>query len=183
MRPNEPKLCRTDRQKSVEREADCSLLEYAEGGLFLANFSRRARKRYVRLVTMTQSPELFVRDRQGSVVASNAAIKILKAQDRTSVAAVSQCFGLTRGEQQRLLTLGKQAAMLFAGDRRVILSIQASPQEHALMTTNPVELAQRSIVPDQKHQSQGSVSPSPETAFRMRNVRTRCRGGHKGGSN
>jgi hypothetical protein len=79
-------------------------------------------------------------------VASNAAIKILKMQDRTSVAAVGQRFGLTRGEQQRLLTFGKQEAMLLAGDRRVIMTIQASEAEHRLMTTNPVELAAHASV-------------------------------------
>ena len=55
----------------------------------------------------------------------------------------SRSLPLTRGEQQRLLTFGKQEAMLLAGNRRVILTIQASEVEHAMMTTNPVELAER----------------------------------------
>lgn len=118
-----------------------SLIEHAEGGKFLANLSRRARKRYLRLVVMTQNPEAFVLDEWGSVVAANAAIKILKKQDRTSVKAVASRFGLTDGEAQRLLTFGVQEALLFAGDRRVLLSVQASAQEHALIMTNPVELA------------------------------------------
>ncbi|HVU71159.1 MAG TPA: hypothetical protein VHD63_28790, partial [Ktedonobacteraceae bacterium] len=104
-----------------------------------------ARKRYLRLVTMTQSPEQFVQSAAGGVVASNAAIKILKMQDRTSVAAVGQRFGLTRGEQQRLLTFGRPEAMLLVGDRRVIVTIGASEAEHALMTTNPVEVAARAL--------------------------------------
>ncbi len=120
-----------------------SLIEHPEGGRFLANLSRRARKRYVRLVIMTQSPEAFVEDPYGSVVASNAAIKILKKQDRTSIRAVAQRFGLTSGEEQRLLLFGVQEALLFAGDRRVLLSVQASPQEHHLITTNPMEIAQQ----------------------------------------
>jgi hypothetical protein len=120
-----------------------SLIEHPEGGRFLANLSRRARKRYLRLVIMTQSPESFVEDHYGSVVASNAAIKILKKQDRTSIKAVANRFGLSTGEEQRLLLFGVQEALLFAGDRRVLLSVQASPQEHAMITTNPVELAQQ----------------------------------------
>ncbi len=122
-----------------------SIIESAEGGRFLADLSRRARKRYLRLVTMTQSPEQFVQSAAGGVVASNAAIKILKMQDRTSVAAVGQRFGLTRGEQQRLLTFGRPEAMLLVGDRRVIVTIGASEAEHALMTTNPVEVAARAL--------------------------------------
>ena len=133
-------LFRSPRALYIDEAA--SIIAHPEGGRFLEDLSRRARKRYLRLVTMTQSPESFVQDPHGSVVASNAAIKILKMQDRTSVAAVGQRFGLTRGEQQRLLTFGKEEAMLLVGDRRVILSIQASPEEHALITTNPVELAE-----------------------------------------
>lgn len=120
-----------------------SLIEHPEGGRFLATLSRRARKRYLRLVVMTQSPEAFVQDEWGSVVAANAAIKILKKQDRTSVRAVATRFGLTGGEEQRLLTSGVHEALLLAGDRRVLLTVRASACEHALMTTNPVELAEQ----------------------------------------
>lgn len=122
-----------------------SLIEHAEGGRFLANLSRRARKRYLRLVVMTQNPEAFAQDEWGSVVAANAAIKMLKKQDRTSVRAVATRFGLTAGEEQRLLTFGAQEALLFAGDRRVLLTIRASVQEHALITTNPIELANQAL--------------------------------------
>lgn len=118
-----------------------SLIEHPEGGRFLANLSRRARKRYLRLVVMTQNPETFVEDPSGSVIAANAAIKILKKQDRTSVKAVAQRFGLTHGEEQRLMTFGVQEALVLAGDRRVLLSVRANEHEHPLITTNPVELA------------------------------------------
>jgi hypothetical protein len=130
-----------------------SLIEHVEGGKFLANLSRRARKRYLRLVVMTQNPELFVQDEWGSVIAANAAIKILKKQDRTSVKAVASRFGLTAGEARHLLAFGVKEALLFAGDRRVLLSVNASPQEHAIITTNPVELAEqagRTLVSDEQ---------------------------------
>ncbi len=139
-----------------------SLIEHPEGGRFLANLSRRARKRYLRLVTMTQSPEAFVEDQYGSVVASNAAIKILKKQDRTSIKAVAQRFGLTSGEEQRLLLFGVQEALLFAGDRRVLLSVQASQEEHQLMTTNPIELAQQAEERDEKEPRSLRVSDARE---------------------
>jgi len=88
----------------------------------------------------------FVEDPFGGVVAANAAIKVLKLQDRTSVAAVAQRFGLTHSESQRLLAFGVHEALLLAGDRRVLLGIRASAREHALITTNPVELAQRAAL-------------------------------------
>src|SRR5262249_53520476 len=36
-----------------------SLIQYPEGGHFLASLARRARKRYLALCTITQNPELF----------------------------------------------------------------------------------------------------------------------------
>jgi hypothetical protein len=130
---------RTPRALYIDEAA--SLIEHPAGGQFLATLSRRARKRYLRLVTMTQNPEQFVQDPWGSVVAANAAIKVLKTQDATSAAAVGERFHLTRSEQQRLLTFGSHEALVLAGGKRVIISIPASPREHALITTNPVERA------------------------------------------
>ncbi len=118
-----------------------SLIQHPEGGRFLASLARRARKHYLALCTMTQNPERFAQDAWGAVVASNAATKVLKKQDRTSVEAVARSFQLTTGERQRLLTFGKHEALLFAGDKRVEIQIQASPLEHALATTDPRELA------------------------------------------
>ncbi len=130
---------RTPRALYIDEAA--SLIEHPAGGQFLATLSRRARKRYLRLVTMTQNPEQFVQDPWGSVVAANAAIKVLKTQDATSAAAVAERFHLTRSEQQRLLTFGNHEALVLAGGKRVIITIPASPREHALITTNPVERA------------------------------------------
>jgi hypothetical protein len=96
-------------------------------------------------VTMTQNPEQFVQDPWGSVVASNAAIKVLKTQDATSAAAVAERFHLTRSEQQRLITFGRHEALVLAGGKRVTITIQASGREHALITTNPVERAEHTM--------------------------------------
>ncbi len=82
-----------------------------------------------------------MQDPWGSIVASNAAIKVLKAQDATSAAAVAERFHLTPSEQQRLITFGRQEALVLAGGKRVTITIQASQREHALITTNPVERA------------------------------------------
>ncbi len=122
-----------------------SLIAHAEGGRFLANLARRARKRYLALVTITQNPEQFAGDEWGSVVAANAATKLLKKQDRTGAEAIATRFQLTGGERQRMLALGKHEALLLAGGKRVILQIEASPLEHALATTDPRELAGRAM--------------------------------------
>ena len=143
------------RPRALYIDEAASLIEHPAGGHFLATLSRRARKRYLRLVTMTQNPEQFVQDPWGSVVASNAAIKVLKTQDATSAAAVAERFHLTRSEQQRLITFSRQEALVLAGGKRVTITIQASQREHALITTNPVERAEHTMTKPE----QSSFSP------------------------
>jgi hypothetical protein len=120
-----------------------SLIQHPEGGRFLADLSRRARKRYLRIVTITQSPELFVADQYGAVIAGNAATKILKKQDRTSAPAIAARFGLTLSERQKLLTLQRTEALLLTGGKRLVITIEANPLEYQLATTNPRDLALR----------------------------------------
>jgi len=135
----------TTRPRKLYIDEAWSLIEHPEGGRFLANLARRARKRYLALVTITQNPELFATDEWGSVVAANAATKVLKKQDRTSAEAITSRFQLTAGERQRLLTFGKHEALLLAGGKRVIIHVEASPLEHRLATTDPRELANRGV--------------------------------------
>ncbi len=157
------------RPRALYIDEAASLIEHPAGGHFLATLSRRARKRYLRLVTMTQNPEQFVQDPWGSIVASNAAIKVLKAQDATSAAAVAERFHLTRSEQQRLITFGRQEALVLAGGKRVTITIQASRQEHALITTNPVERAEYPLaIPEQSSSSPGERhAHNPEVLNRV----------------
>jgi hypothetical protein len=156
---------RTPRALYIDEAA--SLIEHPAGGQFLATLSRRARKRYLRLVTMTQNPEQFVQDPWGSVVAANAAIKVLKTQDATSAAAVADRFHLTRSEQQRLLTFGSHDALVLAGGKRVIITIPASPREHALITTNPVERAGEAAMKSGDGSANGEADGTPLDAHRL----------------
>jgi conjugal transfer ATP-binding protein TraC len=156
---------RTPRALYIDEAA--SLIEHPAGGQFLATLSRRARKRYLRLVTMTQNPEQFVQDLWGSVVAANAAIKVLKTQDATSAAAVAERFHLTRSEQQRLLTTGPHEALVLAGGKRVIISIPASTREHALITTNPVERAGEATGSSGNGRTGGEVDSASLDAHRL----------------
>jgi hypothetical protein len=135
-------LYQADVRRALYIDEAATLIEHAEGGAFLADLSRRARKRYLRLVTMTQNPERFVENPSGAVVAANAATKMLKRQDLTSVQAVASRFGLTRGEMERLRVLSPSEALVLCGDRRVLMTTPISPRERELMTTNPVELAE-----------------------------------------
>lgn len=143
-----------------------SLIQHPEGGRFLADLARRARKRYLRLVTITQSPDQFVDDAWGSVIAANAATKVLKKQDRTSAEAVARRFQLTTGEQHRLQYLSKPESLLLVGNQRIVMSVQANPLEHQLATTDPRETAEREQREDTLlHSEERKARPVPPTAL------------------
>jgi len=119
-----------------------SLLQYPEGGAFLAGMARRSRKYYLGLVTITQDVADFLGVDHGRTVLANAALKLLMKQDAAIIDPVVQTFRLSAEERQFLLAAGKGEGLFFARGSHVALKIEASPAEHRLATTSPRELAQ-----------------------------------------
>ncbi|MCC6177290.1 MAG: ATP-binding protein [Chloroflexi bacterium] len=124
-----------------------SLMQYAEGGAFLAAMARRARKYYLGLVTITQDVADFLDADHGRTVLANAAIKLLMKQDASTIQPVVGAFQLSDDERQFLLAAAKGEGLFFARSSHVAIKVEASPAEHRLVTTAPRELAERSAVP------------------------------------
>jgi conjugal transfer ATP-binding protein TraC len=120
-----------------------SLLQYPEGGAFLASLARRARKYYLGLITITQDVADFLGAEQGRTVLTNAAMKFLMKQDSTTIEPVAAAFRLSPGERQLLLAAGKGEGLLFARGSRLALTVEASPREHQLATTAPQEIVKQ----------------------------------------
>ena len=74
-------------------------------------------------------------------VVANAAVHLLMKQSPSSIDAVSDAFKLTEPERRELLAARRGDGLLCALGTRVPIRIEASPREHALITTNPAELA------------------------------------------
>jgi type IV secretory pathway VirB4 component len=125
-----------------------SLVQYPEGGAFLASMARRSRKYYLGLVTITQDVADFLSVDHGRTVLANAALKLLMKQDAAIIEPVVGAFGLSAEERQFLLAAGKGEGLFFARGSHVALKIEASPAEHRLATTAPRELAQGNEQPD-----------------------------------
>lgn len=155
-------LADQSRPRALYIDEAWSLIQHPEGGAFLEDFARRARKRYLRLVTITQSPELFLADPHGAAIAGNAAIKILKKQDRTTVAAVGQRFGLTRPQQHQLGRLQKPESLLLAGGMHLLLTLETNPLEHRLATSDPRELARLAAEEAQVESADPTVATNTE---------------------
>ncbi len=120
-----------------------TLLQYPEGGAFLASMARRARKYYLGLVTITQDVADFLGAEQGRTVLANAALKLLLKQDSATIEPVVSAFQLSPEERRFLLGAAKGEGLFFARGSHVALRIEASPAEHRLATTAPRELATR----------------------------------------
>lgn len=119
-----------------------SLMQYAEGGAFLAAMARRARKYWLGLVCISQDVADFLGCDQGRTVLGNAAMKLLLKQDSTTIDPVAAALRLSDEERRFLLAAGKGEGLFFARGAHVALTIEASPAEHRLATTAPRELAE-----------------------------------------
>ncbi len=120
-----------------------TLMKHAEGGAFLAEFARKARKRYLGLVTITQDVEDFLSSEHGRTVLGMSTLKLLLRHDSSCIAATAEAFNLSTDERHALMEADKGCGLLFARDSHVPIQIVASPEEHVLITTNPKELAAR----------------------------------------
>lgn len=135
-----------------------SLLQYAEGGAFLAGLARRARKYYLGLVTITQDVADFLTSEHGRTVLGNAATKLLMKQDSATIEPVVAAFRLSLEERQFLLGASKGEGLFFARGAHVALKVEASPAEHRLATTAPRELAEQAA---ESAPSLPAVAPQP----------------------
>ena len=119
------------------------LLEFPEGGRFLASLARRARKYNLCLRVVTQNVEDFLGSEAGRTILANAAMKFLMKQDASTIDAVSQAFKLSDGERSFLLSCNRGEGLFFCGLSHVPLQVIASESEHKLATTNQEELLKR----------------------------------------
>jgi TraG P-loop domain len=133
-----PRLTRKKRILLIDEA--WSLMQFPEGGRFLSQVARRARKYDLGVVTITQDVEDFLNSEQGRTILVNSSIKLLMKQDPATVDSVVQAFHLSEGERRYLLAAGKGQALLFARSSHVPLQVLASPFEHAFATTNAREL-------------------------------------------
>jgi conjugal transfer ATP-binding protein TraC len=138
---------RTRRPRLLIIDEAWSLMQYAEGGAFLAAMARRARKYYLGLVTITQDVADFLDADHGRTVLANAAIKLLMKQDASTIQPVVGAFQLSDDERQFLLAAAKGEGLFFARGSHVAIKVEASPAEHRIVTTAPRELAERSAAP------------------------------------
>ena len=126
------------------------LMSEPEGAKFLFRLAKAARKRWTAFGLATQDAADVLGSDLGKAIVANASTQILMRQAPQSIDQIAGTFSLSEGEQQYLLTAAPGDALLCSGsDLRVAYRVVASDAEHALVTTDPAELAEA-----------GEVSPS-----------------------
>lgn len=103
---------------------------------FLFWLTKRARKYWLWITTISQDIEDFVRSEYGKPIISNSSLQILLKQSTTSIKSLNTLLWLSEAEQQRLVSSGIWEWLMFAGNQHIALKIIASPMEKEFITTD-----------------------------------------------
>ncbi|GAA1112411.1 MULTISPECIES: VirB4 family type IV secretion system protein [Nocardiopsis] len=117
------------------------LLQDPAAARYLARWSKAGRKHWLGLTLVTQDVGDVLATELGRVVIANAATQVLLKQAPQNLDAVAEAFHLSAGETHLVGTAPRGSALLVAGHQRVGFHPLASAHEHALITSDPAELA------------------------------------------
>jgi conjugal transfer ATP-binding protein TraC len=138
------------------------MMKYPDSASFLYSMAKRARKYYLGLTTITQDVEDFLSSDYGKAIVTNSSIQILMKQSTAAIDKLAKIFYLSEGEKHLLLGAGIGHGIIFAGQNHVAVKVVASPDEHALITSDPKEvLANKQPAPATNPTS--TPAPSPAT--------------------
>jgi len=111
------------------------LMKYQDSASFMYAIAKRARKYNLGLTTITQDVEDFLNTDYGKAIVTNSSIQVLLKQSAAAIDRIVEVFYLSEGEKNLLLSADVGEGLFFAGPNHVAIRVQASPEEHALLTT------------------------------------------------
>jgi len=131
------------RRRLVLVDEAWTLMRDPHGARFLYRMAKAARKHWAGLTVVTQDPADLLSTDLGQAVAANSATQILLRHAPQAAPAVAAAFDLTAGERAWLTSAPRGHGLLLGGGsgERVAFEALASTEEHALITTDPAELA------------------------------------------
>lgn len=112
------------------------MLQHEISANFLLSLSKRARKYWVWLTTITQDIEDFIRSPYGKPIISNCSMQVLLKQSPASIKALDQVFWLSEAEKQKLVAANVWEGLFFAWNQHVAIKILASPTEKDFISTD-----------------------------------------------
>ena len=127
----------TVKPRLVTVDEGWQLLQSEAGAKFLYKLAKSARKHGAGLTVITQDAADVLGSDLGRAVVANAATQILLRQAPQAIDQITTAFGLSAGERAYVLAAGRGQALLTSGTHRAGFCAEASPAEHALITTDP----------------------------------------------
>ena len=107
---------------------------------FLFRLVKRGRKNWLRVTSISQDVEDFMKSSYGKAIITNSSLQLLLKQSPATIEAVKQVFNLTEQEKQLLLGASVGEGLFFAGKKHVDISVKASYTEDQIITTAPGEV-------------------------------------------
>lgn len=111
------------------------LMKFGDSASFMYSIAKRARKYNLGLTTITQDVEDFLSTDYGKAIVTNSSIQVLLKQSPAAIDKVVETFYLSQGEKNLLLSADVGEGLFFAGPNHVAIRVQASPNEHVLLTS------------------------------------------------
>jgi hypothetical protein len=134
------KIKRDRRRRILVIDEAWILMKYPDSALFINSIAKRARKYYLGLTTITQDVQDFLSTDYGRAIVTNSSIQILFRQSPAGVDFLGSTFNLSEGEKAFLLSVPPGNGLFFAGNNHVSINVKASPNEHAVVTSNPADI-------------------------------------------
>ena len=116
------------------------LLPYPEAVDFLNKMARRARKRNVSLVVMSQRFQDFYEKSEVQAVLTSSDTKIFLSQDKSEIKYIQEVFKLSDGEAAFLTTCTRGQGLFKVGEQTAIIEIRPTKRELEFVNTNINEI-------------------------------------------
>jgi type IV secretory pathway VirB4 component len=116
------------------------LMKTDDGASFLFGITKRARKYWLGVTTITQDVGDFMKSDYGKPIITNSALQFLMKQSPATTDILQKTFNLTDWEKELLLSSAVGEGLFFAGKKHVAIRVVASPEENKFITTSPEEI-------------------------------------------
>ena len=147
------------------------MMKSEDGASFLTHMTKRARKYYLGVATITQDVGDFLSSSYGTPIITNSSIQLLLKQSPVAIDRLQEIFKLTDEEKFLLLESDVGEGIFFAGMKHVALKIIASYTEDQIITSDPEQLL---AIKKAKRQITSMADTTPEeTAEKIKSEEVR----------
>ncbi|TSC80305.1 MAG: Type IV secretory pathway VirB4 components-like protein [Parcubacteria group bacterium Gr01-1014_29] len=116
------------------------LMKSEDGASFLFGLTKRARKYFLGVTTITQDIGDFMNSPYGKPIITNSSIQVLLKQSPATIDIMKDVFNLTDEEKFLLLESDVGEGIFFAGLKHVAIKVIASYTEDQIITSDPEQL-------------------------------------------